>query len=535
MSKTVVIPCAGLGSRLGDFTANYNKAMCTLGPKPVISYIIEKFSDEDEIIILLGYKGDYLRQVIEACYPEKNITFVDVDIYEGEGSGLGYSLSRAIDLLQKPFIFWSNDTIIDIDLNSVDYDYNWLVTSKCDESRVNDYRHAVVVDGMAVNILSKQPVVPENAYPYVGVSFIKNYEKFWTAWFDNQDMFIKSGETAGLNKLEKIKNYTVDKWIDTGNRHIFELAKKEYNNKMDEIVLEKPDESIWFINDKVIKFHVNEKFISDRVKRFDNFLCDKQIKNKIRIPKLLSYSKNVYAYKRVDGVILSKILTKNLFYTLLYNFFDCDKVDMLDEQKIEIYNDFYKNKTLSRIDKYCLEMGEYDKDCYINDCYCYSAKSLVKNLDWKQMALKGVFTYNYHGDFHPDNILYDKSKDQFIMLDWRQNFGKSDIGDLYYDLAKMLHCFIVDHSMVKAELFKVEDISDNKVNVDIHRTFILTELEEALIKYCEKSDIFDVVQVKVLTAIVFLNIAACHTYPYNRFLFYIGKYLLNKYVQEYGL
>ena len=44
--KTIVIPAAGLGSRLSSFTKNYSKAMCTLGEKPVISYIIDKFEDE---------------------------------------------------------------------------------------------------------------------------------------------------------------------------------------------------------------------------------------------------------------------------------------------------------------------------------------------------------------------------------------------------------------------------------------------------------------------------------------------------------
>ena len=90
--KTVVIPAAGLGSRLSEFTKNYSKAMCTLGEKPVISHIIDKFTDKDEIIILLGYKGDLLRQVVEACHPNKNIKFVEVDNYDGPGSGLGYSL-----------------------------------------------------------------------------------------------------------------------------------------------------------------------------------------------------------------------------------------------------------------------------------------------------------------------------------------------------------------------------------------------------------------------------------------------------------
>ena len=77
--KTIVIPAAWLGSRLSSFTKNYSKAMCTLGEKPVISYIIDKFEDEDEIIILLGYKGDLLRQVVSACHPNKNIKFVEVE------------------------------------------------------------------------------------------------------------------------------------------------------------------------------------------------------------------------------------------------------------------------------------------------------------------------------------------------------------------------------------------------------------------------------------------------------------------------
>ena len=116
MNKTVVIPAAGTGSRLGEYTQHYNKAMCTLGPKPALSYITDKLDDNDELIILLGYKGDLLKQVINMCYPNKNIKFVNVDKYEGESSGLGYSLLCARDLLQKPFIFWSNDTVITDDI-----------------------------------------------------------------------------------------------------------------------------------------------------------------------------------------------------------------------------------------------------------------------------------------------------------------------------------------------------------------------------------------------------------------------------------
>ena len=60
MNKTVIIPAAGTGSRLGEYTQNYNKAMCTLGPKPVISYIIEKFDDN----VLKYMKNLLYRQLV---------------------------------------------------------------------------------------------------------------------------------------------------------------------------------------------------------------------------------------------------------------------------------------------------------------------------------------------------------------------------------------------------------------------------------------------------------------------------------------
>jgi len=39
----VVIASAGTGSRLGVYTKNINKALLTVGGKPAIAYIIEKF------------------------------------------------------------------------------------------------------------------------------------------------------------------------------------------------------------------------------------------------------------------------------------------------------------------------------------------------------------------------------------------------------------------------------------------------------------------------------------------------------------
>lgn len=525
-NRTIVIPAAGLGSRLGSFTKNYSKAMCTLGRMPVISHIINQFSNNDEIIILLGYKGYLLKQVVEACHPDKNIKFVVVDNFEGEGSGLGYSLHCAYDLLQKPFIFWSCDTVLPrFDLKKCDYKSNWAVVSNCGD--FYSYRHMRVKDGHVVGIYPKDAEYDKELKPYVGVSFIYDYKEFWAAWDSNEEAFISGGETYGLVNLTSLDAYVADEWIDTGNRASFEYYKQLYASQMSETVLEKPDEAIWFIDDRVIKFHIDPKFIADRVTRFDTCLCEKQKQHGVMLPKLLSYSTNVYSYKRADGIIASKVITADMLYDIMNKYLDVDYEDISTEDKIAIYNNFYKEKTLSRIKKYCDEYEDIDTECTVNGVQCKSASKLVESLDWDSLAKRGIFTNNYHGDFHLENILVDS--DRYIMLDWRQNFGKTMIGDVYYDIAKMWHSLIVNHSMVHDNLFTVENKTKKDIHIDIHRTLVDTECEDALKTYLLCSNKYDYNQAELMTAIIFLNIAACHVYPYSKFLFYLGKMMINKF------
>ena len=70
----------------------------------------------------------------------------------------------------------------------------------------------------------------------------------------------------------------------------------------------------------------------------------------------------------------------------------------------------------------------------------------------------------FHGDLHFENIIKKKI---FKLIDWRDSFDK-DIyfGDIYYDLAKILHGLIVNHSIIKKEKFEI-NIKDNKINYKI--------------------------------------------------------------------
>lgn len=533
--KTVVIPCAGTGSRLGELTKNYNKAMITLGPKPVISYIIEHFKKEDEIIILLGYKGDLLKQVITALYPDWNIKFRTVCPFEGEGSGLGYSLSVAMDLLQKPFIFWPNDTLVDNDFDRLPYDHDWVMLS-VEGKDSSAYRHVLLrttLSGEYATLLPKESTGYTNSFPYVGICYVKDYERFWSMFSKNRELFVNEGEATGLNNIPKLFPVEAENWVDTGNLTQLEKAKEYYSSKMEETILEKPNEAIWFIDDRVIKFHIDPKFISDRVKRFDTLLDENQKKARVKMPKLVSYSENIYVYKREPGTIASKCISLGEFEALLNSFFSYELDNTLtDEDKLAIYKDFYKSKTLDRILEYKEQNQDVDLECYINGLFCFPVYGLVRKINWEKIAKNGVFTKHYHGDFHLENILVQDGN--FVLLDWRQNFGKvlnGEYGDVYYDLAKMWHSLIVNHAMVKDKLFSIKEERKGFFTLDIHRTLLDTEMEKILLQFIERN--FSVPQAKLLTALIFINIAACHIYPYSKFLFYLGKYFLNKVFVQY--
>ena len=107
MSYRIVIPTAGIGSRLGDLTKYINKSLVSIAHRPTLSHSIEQFPDDCEFVIALGHKGHLVREFLEIAYPNRKFLFAEVDPYVGHGSGLGHSLLCCEgSYLQQPFLFF---------------------------------------------------------------------------------------------------------------------------------------------------------------------------------------------------------------------------------------------------------------------------------------------------------------------------------------------------------------------------------------------------------------------------------------------
>ena len=181
--------------------------------------------------------------------------------------------------------------------------------------------------------------------------------------------------------------------------------------------------------------------------------------------------------------------------------------------------DFYKNKTISRVQSYLDEDSE--KSVIINGMVVPGLKDLLSMIDWDWIC-EGV-PVRFHGDFILDNII--KTKSGFVLIDWRQDFGGLlDKGDLYYDLAKMNHNLLVNHDLVNREMFTNDHVC-GEIYCDINCHARLAECRSVLNSFVKDSGL-DMNKVDVLTSIVWLNMSGIHKNGFGKFLFNWGRYHL---------
>lgn len=508
----VLIPTAGIGSRLNDLTKYLNKSLIDISGKPAISRIIDMFPKQCEFVIPLGYKGGLVKQFLLLAYPNRKFYFSEVEKYEGEGSGLGLTILSAEKYLQEPFVFCACDTITE---GVIPYPDKNIAGYSFRENK-NEYRTLDIKEDKAIHI-SEKGEAKENSMPYIGLSCIKDWRIFWSEMHKGKTEAVKTGESYALkyfakNNLLYVKEF---EWFDTGNIEELKKTREHFKRENAPNILPKPDEAIWFAEGKVIKFSDNKNFIKERVQR-TKFLND-------YVPQISASTENMYVYDEVEGVVLSKIKDIKLFKKLL----DYSQNFWIKQKAIENFKDicrkFYYDKTLERIQKYYDTFSQCDKETVVNGQKQPKLSKIINEINWEEIfeGLPGRF----HGDFHFENILYNKKNDKFIFLDWRQNFGGLlNVGDIYYDLAKLLHGLIICHELIAQNCFDVE-INENIIKYSFERKNILQECEKYYYNWLQTQG-YDVKKVKILTALIYLNIAPLHHYPYCHLLYYLGKTML---------
>jgi len=513
MSHSILLPCAGTGSRLGSLTRSLNKCLVPVGEKPALTHIIERCGRENRYVIVLGYRGNLVREYIQHAHPTLEVEFVEVDVFDGPGSGLGRSILAARERLQTPFIFVSCDTLVTNELAPPSE--NWLGYSRKLE-RQADYRTVRVgTNGLVSEIEDKAREAAPARYPYIGLAGIHDYSEFWDSTIEGGQRAIDLGEIVGIERLipNGVRAYAFD-WFDIGNPSALAEARASDSFATNVNVLDKPDEAIWLLNDRVVKFSNNKEFIHNRSARSLDLAP--------LVPQVIGATEHMYSYLRVEGDVLSKSVNREILLEFM-NFCAALWVDRATEIDESLYTNlcdaFYRKKTIERVDQFVASHSWAADGLKVNGVRCRPIAVLLGSINWDDFSA-GCPT-RFHGDLHFENVLRDFEGNHFTLLDWRQDFGgNTRVGDLYYDLAKILHGIVVSHEEIRLNNFKVKR-QDRDISIQIRQDPRYQPLGETFLGWCEQHG-YSREKIITMTGLIFLNIAALHHSPYDDFLFALG-------------
>lgn len=518
----VCILAAGIGSR-NTYSKVLPKGFLPINNQPGLTHLIDSIENVEEIVIAVGSRGVIYKEFLPLLYPETKVTFVDIENYDGPGSGPGLSLLNCSKHLDSEFILLPTDAYINEKLED-SWKKNWMGVSSVSSTRLYCLLQTNKQEGV-IEIFDKNPDAPieclENGFN--GIAFIKDVDIFFDSL--EKDKSLIGGEIQVSNGFRNLMEKNdgpglsikrIDSWHDFGSNEQYLSLIEKFENQN----LIKNDEFTYIYNNNVYKYNVDEQKTKDKV--------DRAVDLKDLVPKILSNSSHFYSYPFIEGNLLSEENDYAIFdnFLLFCKKKVFNKIDLNENETKNFNNDclsFYKEKTIQRVEM-LLEKEDIDNVSYeVNGIKCKPIMNLLDDINWDYLS-EGV-PYNFHGDFQPENIIH--SNGNFTLIDWRERFGTSlNIGDIYYDLAKLNHGLILNGEVVRNSGFDI-DFDANSVRIDYLIRSNLINLKELFDEFIVSSD-FDIKKVEMLTALIYLNISPLYEGDYSRFLFFLGLFKLQQ-------
>jgi len=516
MKKKLFISTAGIGSRVAGLGIVPNKSLLPINYESVITKILDKFDNDIEVLIAVGHNANIVKNFLKLSHPEKKFTFIKVNRYFGKGSGAGYTLNYCKKYLQCPFIYTACDTIT---LEKPKFEkFNWVGVSKTKISeRFLIFEKKSKFSGYSFFNKKRHFEISKkkkNFDAFIGLANIYDYKLFWKGFEANKqlsdnELQFSNGLHLLSNKI-KLKKF---KWLDTGTNESYIDTLNFFKDKTQR----KPGEVVYIIKNRVIKYFSDKKKCKKLKERAKSL--------KSNGPKIIKSPDNFLVYEYIKGKHLTEVnekLFSKFLENLKKNFW---KKKVVNSKKFKIQcKKFYKDKTYERVSLAINQNPNIDRIANINGKKIPSIYKILRKVKWEFLS-EGI-PVNFHGDLQPENIIITKNND-FKLIDWRTDFSELTYGDIYYEFSKLNHMLTINTRKVLDGKIKVHYQSNNEVKYSFETRNVLLKFQKILYQFIEKNN-FNLNKVKILTALIYLNISKFYDNPYSELLFYHGKKQLHK-------
>jgi len=216
----VVLPLAGLGTRLRPHTYSKPKPLVSVAGKTVLGHVLDSLSGLpiDEVIFITGYLGDQIEEYVRSRYAFR-ARFVE----QTELRGQAHAINLASDYIDQSVLIIFVDTIVKADLTRLlDVTSDGVLYVK----EVDDPRRfgvAVLDNGRIVRLVEK-PKTPVSNLAVIGVYYLRNWRLLREAL---RDVIAQGIQTGGeyyladalqlmIDRNAHLEAWSVEAWEDCG-------------------------------------------------------------------------------------------------------------------------------------------------------------------------------------------------------------------------------------------------------------------------------------------------------------------------------
>jgi glucose-1-phosphate thymidylyltransferase len=223
----VVIPVAGVGTRLRPHTYTQPKPLMPVAGKPIICYIVDKFKDAGvtDFVFVIGHLGEKVRLFIQETYPDLHTEFV----YQEQRLGSAHAIWTAREAIEDEdeIIIAFGDTIFDMDLDHLLHcPHSCLGVKKVTDPR--EFGVAEFGEDGKVTRLVEKPKIPKSNMAIVGLYKIKEVQALLRATEHIMQHDIRTvGEYQLTDALQSMveqgthfHTILVQNWFDCGRKEV---------------------------------------------------------------------------------------------------------------------------------------------------------------------------------------------------------------------------------------------------------------------------------------------------------------------------
>jgi glucose-1-phosphate thymidylyltransferase len=229
----LIIPVAGMGTRLQPHTFSKPKSLMNVAGKPILGHILDMFkdSDVDEVIFIIGHMGDKIQS-----YVTSNYRFKCRFVHQKEPLGLGHAIYEAAPFFDNaPVLIILGDTILDFDVKKFISCKQSVLGVHYVENNARKFGIAFTGKNGAIKKLTEKPDI-DAGLALVGIYFIQNSALLFRTLAsmvapnhrDDREYQLTEALQTMVEKNEPFITFNIDGWFDCGamksvlatNRHL---------------------------------------------------------------------------------------------------------------------------------------------------------------------------------------------------------------------------------------------------------------------------------------------------------------------------